>query len=90
MVQSSYTVRSWLDSSGVAAVQAVMKILKQCYGDNKEAVSDELVQFMVDPGLQVGQQIPSAGTLSLPVLHPWSAGSTSPCKSGGGGVWGTT
>ena len=35
-------------------MQAVTKILKQCYGDNKEAVSDELVQFMVDPGLQVG------------------------------------
>ena len=45
-------------------MQAVTKILKQCYGDNKEAVSDELVQFMVDPGLQVGTCFELSGQLS--------------------------
>ena len=30
-----------------------MNILKQAYGDNKAAVNDELVQMVLEPGLQV-------------------------------------
>ena len=37
----------------VAKPQAVMNILKQAYGDNKAAVNDELVQMVLEPGLQV-------------------------------------
>lgn len=34
-------------------MQAVTNVLKQCYGENKDAVSEELVKYLVDPGLQV-------------------------------------
>ena len=37
----------------VAKPKTVMNILKQAYGDNKAAVDDELVQVVLDPGLQV-------------------------------------
>ena len=37
----------------VAKPKTVMNILKQAYGDNKAAVNDELVQVVLDPGLQV-------------------------------------
>lgn len=44
--------RSYRHSCG--SMQAVKKILRQCYGNNKEAVSDELVQYLLDPGMQAG------------------------------------
>lgn len=37
----------------VAKPRTVMNILKQAYGDNKAAVNDELVQCVLEPGLQV-------------------------------------
>ncbi|KAK9802832.1 hypothetical protein WJX73_004149 [Symbiochloris irregularis] len=38
----------------LANSKAVTKVLKQCYGENKDAVSEELVKYLVDPGLQPG------------------------------------
>ena len=36
----------------MARVQAVKNVLRECYGD-KEAVTDELVDFILKPGLEV-------------------------------------
>ena len=67
----------------VAKPQAVMNILKQAYGDNKAAVNDELVQMVLEPGLQVHLLIwsrfelmncVSASNADKEVLIGWTVG----------------
>ena len=59
----------------VAKPRTVMNILKQAYGDNKAAVNDELVQCVLQPGLQVwAPRLRPAGQLQHlcpPKLQPW-------------------
>ena len=62
----------WLypvSSVQVAKPRTVMNILKKAYGDNKAAVNDELVQVVLDPGLQVSALIHPYFLFCLPHPH---------------------